>query len=98
MDDDMHEISAHHDELMLEHSHRTRALQALICGVLTGFSIGILIAPSRGADTRRRLTSAARAGYDRTRRFLRRKRQPSIAAVAPLEHARETALADEVPC
>jgi hypothetical protein len=83
----MHESAAHHDELKSEHSHRTRALQALVCGALTGFSVGILLAPSRGADTRHRFTSAARAGYERTRRFFQWKRpsrRPNTATVASI--------------
>jgi hypothetical protein len=86
MDEDMYEMPAYQDELTLEHSHRTRALRALVCGALTGFSVGIFIAPSRGADTRRLVTSAARAGYNRTRRFFGWKRRPAtprMATVAP---------------
>ena len=56
---------------------------AFICGALTGLSVGVLLAPARGAETRRRMTSAARRGYRQTLRRLRPHTQaaPSIAPV-----------------
>jgi hypothetical protein len=58
-------------------------LAAFICGALTGLSIGVLLAPARGANTRRRMMSAARRGYRRTLRRMRGDRQntPAIATV-----------------
>jgi len=57
-------------------------LTAFFCGALTGLSIGVLLAPARGADMRRRLGSAARRTYRTMRRQSRRatERTSSVAS------------------
>jgi hypothetical protein len=57
-------------------------LTAFVCGILAGLSLGLLLAPARGADTRQRIRSAARRRYRQVRRQLRRHTDstPSVAA------------------
>jgi hypothetical protein len=64
------------------HHARNRALEAFVCGFLTGASLGVLFAPSRGADTRRWLNSTVQNGYNRASRRLHRARpsRPEVAA------------------
>jgi hypothetical protein len=47
-----------------------RALEAFVCGFLTGASLGILFASSRGADMRQWLNSTVQNGYNRVSRHL----------------------------
>jgi hypothetical protein len=69
------------------HSHTVRVLA---CGVMTGLSVGLLFAPTRGAVMRARLSSASRTGYRRTTRFVRRRRRD-----AQRTQARVMAFADQ---
>ena len=64
-----------------------RLLRAFCCGTLTGLTVGMLFAPGRGTDTRRRLISMAQNASSRAAARLRRTR-PSQAEVAPFhKHA-----------
>lgn len=53
------------DDVTLESQPTSRWREAFVCGAVAGFSLGILFAPFRGADTRRRLAASTRSGYSR---------------------------------
>ena len=74
-------------------------VSAFVCGALTGLSLGVLLAPARGRDTRRRIGSAARRTYRRMRRPVQHDKTstPSVAAFVdrtrtpPMETLSDTA-------
>jgi gas vesicle protein len=86
----MNQTANAYDDLTLDRATRERALAAFACGALAGVTAGILLAPFRGVDTRRRLVSTARDGYDRASRFVTHSRR----AVAK-HRARLTAVVDQ---
>jgi gas vesicle protein len=53
----------------------SRTLLAFCCGALLGATLGILVAPPRGRDTRHRIASTARTGRKRASRLLHRSRK-----------------------
>ena len=46
-----------------------------MCGVMAGVALGMLTAPARGRDTRRRIASSMHDGRERASQFLERTRQ-----------------------
>jgi len=87
-----YDVSKHYDDLTLDEVNRSYAGSAFVCGLLTGALVGLLFAPARGRDTRRRLSSAARDGRDRVSHFVTKNRhviaEKQARMASLVDHAR----------